>query len=426
MSVLAIPIATGIAELTIEAGAVLTEVFGTSLGTLIYGTAVGGTATKVASKIEEQTGATESLASYYDQAKAFYLAQELQDPNIFLNNQGRKSLPKNFSPYKKEREEILDSEDIEQKPEEYEDRNKVLETSSKNQQVYNYSPQDLLKVIYDISNKQSVSEEDLKTIIGKYRDTSPGYIAPLADIVLKYTGDIDTNIKNNEKYKEFERIFDMRNRSTQQFLSVENNYINENGNLYFIDELGNKLGPMEQGTQDQVHIPEVYGIYGGPQSRNYTNPIDIVDLAFFAHDLDFTVNGYLDYNSDLKLISRLNSLLNYNLVPEKSINLIKSIITYFSTAGLILDKIKGNAERPEDFTITNDDIFLDLRPDLAIDLDNQDNLEMVNDLKSKFFVELDYAKDDIITSSGSFQNISSENIINEIEFELENMLIQII
>ena len=431
MSIIALPIAEAIATTVgAEVGAVATELFGTSVGSYLYGSAVAYTGTKVAEVIDEKTGITETASSYFDQAKAFYLAQELQDPNIFLSSQGRKPMPSRFVPDNREKQEILNNENIESISETHDDRDKVFATTSRREEpAYNYSPQDLLKVIYDISKKQSGSIDDVKTlraVAEKYKDTVPEYLAPLANIVTKYVGDIDTDIKNNPKYQAVENIFNMKSKSTGEWLSVEKNYVNENGQLYFINELGNKLGSMQQGTRTDIYIPMVYGEYGGAQSRNFSPPIDIVDLVFFSHDLDFTVNGYLDYNSDLKLIARLNSLLDAGLVPAKSINLIKSIIVYFSTAGLMIDKIKGTAERPEDFTELNDDIFLDLRTDLKFDSQNQDQVDEINDLKQKFFIELDYAKDDVQISSGSFKEVQSENIINEIEFELENMDIQII
>lgn len=416
MSLLAIPIAGSIATATAETGILATELLGTSLGTYIYGTAIGATATTIANKIENVVPITSTAQEYLDTAKAVYMAQQFQDPNIFLKNRGVKQLPENFTPNYDEKIQFLDEENVElnQKSE-----NEILETK-KNNIYYNYTPQDLLKVIYGISQNQKVQLQDIKTLTDNYKEKAPSYLQPLVDIVLKYTGDIDTNIKNNETYQKFKDIFNMKDIKTQKLLSVDKNYINENGNLYFIDELGKKIGPMKQGTETQAHIPELYGIYGGPLSRNFTKPVDIVDLAFFAHDVDFTVNNYLDYNSDIKLISRLNSLLEMNLVPDKSINLIKSIINYFSTAGLLLDKIRGTNTKIEDLSETTNDIFMDLRPELI----NED--VDINQLKKKFFVELENAKDDIQISSGVFDKIQSDSIINEIEYELENMEIQII
>ena len=435
MSLLALPIAGAIAAETAEIGVLASELFGTSLGSYVYGSAVAYTGTKVAGSIEEQTGITETASSYLNQAKSFYLAQELQDPNIFLKSQGHRGVPGSFTPNSNEARQVLNNEGVEQETQkENIDRNIVFATTSRRElppaqpQPYNYSPQDLLKVVYDISNKASevTSIKSLNDIIDQYSKVAPPYLAPLVNIVEKYVGDIDTDIENNPKYKEIENVFNMISKLTGRFLDVETSYVNENGMLYFIDELGNKLGPMVEGFEG-VYVPMVYGEYGGPLSRNSTQPIDRVDLSFFAHDLDFAVNGYLDYNSDLKLISRLNSLLKARMVPTASINLIKSIIVYFSTAGLLLDRIKGTAGKPiGELTVLNeldDDIFLDLRPDLipmGIEVDE------INDMKQKFFIEMEYAKDDIQLSSGSFQSIQSENIVNEISRELENMIIQVI
>ena len=413
MSAAVLPIIGALAEteVAIGIGALLEETLGLTVGGYLYNTGLALAGTKIAEKIEGETSLTATLADYYDSGKAFYRAQELQDPFIFLENQQKKA-PKNFAPDKNEKAQLLDNEDINQKTD-------VLET--KKDVFFNYSPQDLLKVVYDISVNRSLTNDNIKVVVDQYKNNAQ-HMTPLVEIIEKYIGDIDSDIENNPDYKKYENVYNMVSKVTGQLLNVETSYINENGNLYFIDELGNKLGPMKQGKAEDFHLPSVSKdyVYAGPLSINNSAPNDIVDLAFFAHDLDFDTNGYLDYKSDLKLISRLSNLLKLNLVPQDKIQLIRSIITYFATAGLILDKLRGTAG-PVDSV--EQDIFLDLRPDLNV---NDNNVEYINDLKAEFFVELENSKDEIMVTNNVFKSIGTNNIINEIETELENMFIQII
>lgn len=124
---------------------------------------------------------------------------------------------------------------------------------------------------------------------------------------------------------------------------VEPHY-EDDGFVHGVDETGREYvydGPkgIQKFLGFEFNNPTFHGTYVGPLSPNNTLPIDTFDTSAYFHDCDYQ-EGWFRKNGDMKLISRVQHLLDDPDVSEKYDNVtiakMKFTVWWFSYPGTLL------------------------------------------------------------------------------------------
>jgi len=414
---LALPIAgliesiTGLGAATALTATEITgsQLIGSAIGGAVLNVPAGAIANKIVTPEMEQ-----SFAYNQNKLKDTALAVYFQNPRFLAKYsrgpRAKQAKPEVITPV------VLDPDVIDDITEDDPIANALNDFNEDIPYAQEVDPKDIMTVINYIAKKPPTDD---KVSINKYFDeltnTDEFYKEPV-DQITDYI--IKNKVVNAEEYQKISGVYNMNG------LSIANNFVAQQRpdgryDLYFIDETGQRNGPMTSNKQGDFYITPIWGKYGGAQSENGAingdpTPIDLVDLAFAAHDIDYNKNGYFSYTADMKLVSRLNALLEKGLVPVDKIGLIKSIISYFVTAGTLLATLKGttndNVLSPNNFykEITNDNNNDD-------NGDNNDNTESNNAYtqfeENLFFEELEQSYMDGFSTI----TMADDIIRNEIE-----------
>lgn len=193
------------------------------------------------------------------------------------------------------------------------------------------------------------------------------------------------------------------------------------GNRFdYTDQAGRKLYCYQLYN---YYLPPVYGIWGGPFSRDYDLPIDMPDLSFYEHDSRYTMDGFFNPDADLILVAELLSLRESGQWPAGSENLLNSIVIYFSTLGKSLSYLKGslpsNVSKQIISDTSKDDIFPVLVPD-SLALPEEEYVEARFNFYNTFEEELKHATrtKSIFSSQGPYRANLLKSVFNKIYVEL--------
>lgn len=415
-ALLAIPIGALIEASALTAG--IAEGVGALVGSEAVGTAAGGLVSgTIANELAQAAVPTtveksfeQGLADVMSASKALYF----NDPKFLVGRSKGVARPLIAPPSEVPKDiPVLDKANTD--PPEIPDSAVELIDSGLLQDS-SYSAKDIVKIANYVGKSASTDEPfSLPKKMHEFASTD-NYYTPLTETIVDYLS--ENKVKKSEEYQKISEVYDLNN------VSIANNFVMEprddgRYDVYFIDEVGVKNGPMRSNKPGDYFIPPIYSQYGGAQSPNGAyngdpTPTDIVDLAFAAHDIGYAVNDYFSYEEDLKLVSRLNSLLERGLVPADQIGKIKNIILYFTTAGTMISAIKGNDQVGQIPEISDDGIFGKL-------VDKESMPEEIYQMeKYKFYNEMDKEY------SNAFSSINASLTEDILKDEIGSLLVQIV
>jgi hypothetical protein len=151
---------------------------------------------------------------------------------------------------------------------------------------------------------------------------------------------IEDPLKYSNKYDLYYDIYDGN--------YMELPHYEDDGFVHAIDETGKSVvynGPkgVQQFLGLEVNNPTLHGVYVGPLSPNNALPIDKFDTSAYFHDVGYQ-EGWFRSNEDLKLISRVQHLINEHSEEFDSLTILKMKFTvlWFSYPGVFLASLVDN------------------------------------------------------------------------------------
>lgn len=277
-----------------------------------------------------------------------------------------------------------------------------------------FSPKELADMLVSHCSSIAVGDGDITKIIGADKNA----------LVLgqKLTQFYSTKLANksvDNRVFEIAKTYNLRDRSPSDVVETFDP-VYKGRKFTYTDQAGRELFCFES---KGFYIPAVYGIWGGPMSRNNKVPIDMPDLTFYEHDSRYSMDGYFNPDADLILVAELLSLREDGRWPAGSENLLNSIVIYFSTIGKSLSYLKGslpsNVSKDIIGDVSKDDIFPVMVPE-ALALPEQEYVEARYNFYNSFETELKHASrtKSIFSSQGPYKAELLKSLLKGLVVEL--------